>query len=153
MECDNYAYSYWFLFFDIIVKARFIMKGILFFIFLIYLNSSFSRSPAVEPVSGLSIDHVTKPDKVDVQTSGYNWSKVDASLPVAKVDKDLLDSDKNEEISFYVLGTTLALIPMLLFWLFRRKVKEDAYQNNLDNVVQLPQKDEDSDHHDIPKAS
>ena len=130
------------------------MSVTLIFLFLIS-TFSFARSPAVEPVSGLSIDHIEKPKDTSPTSTGYNWSQVDASLSTGLQQKDLINNKTNQEISLYLLIAGLSLVPLVLVMLSRRKwqsAKED--QHNFENVVALPKRnDENKNDDDISKAS
>lgn len=112
------------------------------------------RSPAVEPVSGLSIDKYQegKGTKVkDPNKAGYDWNKTDASQPLGFQDDTLLDNQANNEMSFYVLIASLSVLPLMIFFLYRRRETTTTMERP-DNVVELPKR-HDSDHDDISKAS
>jgi hypothetical protein len=91
------------------------IKNALFCLFFVFSATTFARSPAVEPVTGISIDQYKQVDPSN--DPGFDWNQqnskaVSTSLITTRVpsQNSLIQKTRSQEKS---LGTTLLLIALL----------------------------------------
>lgn len=149
------------------------MKKLLILAIITLPFSSFARKPAVEPVTGISIDHYK--DVPPSEAQGFDW-KQDKSIQnkktktvQAKVDVEKLPEQEISETSNANLTPAIMLLFMLVLpfgiWFFLLG-KLDTPENEVgfqeeedaDNMLAFPSKNkkddsEDDDDFDVPKAS
>lgn len=120
------------------------------FVFFILTSPLFARSPAVEPVQGISIEEYREVDST--QAKGYDFAKYEAH-----------QTRPNSELSF-TTGFFLLVVSALPFvvWFGVMRALPDATPKAPEQGTQKPnlsiingegRKDDDDDHHDLPKAS
>jgi hypothetical protein len=139
---------------------RQIIKFIIFTLFVGLLSPhSFARKPAVEPVSGISIDHYD--DVAPSKAKPYDFNqkktkKLGAAKKTKEVKKTTLKEMKTKKsrTNQVIVILMVFLLPVAV-WLGLMKGIKDLDTEALDNVVDLNSKrtENDDDDIDFPKAS
>jgi hypothetical protein len=133
--------------------------------------SAFARNPAVEPVSGISIDHYN--DVPPSEGQGFDWNNKKQQKSVktkntqSKLDVDRLPQQEITDTTGADLTPAFILFFMLVLpfgiWFFLLGKLEEpevevGFDDEKDNMLAFPSKsnkdeDGDDDDFDIPKAS
>jgi hypothetical protein len=139
---------------------RQISKSLILFLFMILVTSNvFARKPAVEPVTGLSIDQYDDVHPSKAKAYDFNNKKTKKLAPVKapkKVKQTSLEQmkDKKSGINQGLVVLMVFLLPVAV-WLGLMKGIKDFDEEVPNNVVDLNSKSNSSDDDDIdyPKAS
>ncbi len=142
---------------------------LLFFIFITAINLTMARSPAVEPVSGISIDNqkIVSPQKI----KSFNFSKNSdlqngrniATQPIINkransvIKKNLVkDSNSSATIFYQSLIVLIILLLPIIVWAHTYSQLKQQSSKHEDNLHILPKKNSDNESNgdeDLPKAS
>ena len=141
------------------------MKQIIhFFTFTLFLaiasNQSFARKPAVEPVSGISIDQYDDVPPAKANPYDFNQGKTKELAPakrskaVKKTTLDDMKSSKKSRTNQVIVLLMVFLLPVAV-WLGLMKGIKDLDNERPNNIVDLDAKrtSDDDDDIDFPKAS
>ena len=122
-------------------------------------STAFGRKPAVEPVTGLSIDQYDDVHPSKAKAYDFNTNKTKKLAPAKgakKVKQTSIDQmkDKKSKMNQGIVLLMVFLLPVAV-WLGLMKGVKDLDQEVPNNVVDLNSKSKSSDDDDIdyPKAS
>lgn len=150
------------------------MKNLLILALFTLPLSSFARKPAVEPVTGISIDEYK--EVPPSQAQGYNWNKKNTeslkvkenTAPQVKGDVSALpereiSSTTGPNLTPAIVLFFMLILPFGIWYFLLGKLDEPEteigfQEEEEDNTLAFPSKshkkdDEDDDDFDIPKAS
>ena len=138
---------------------------ILLSLFIFSQTSSFARSPAVEPVSGLSIDKYQHTDtkNQNFKKGSYKFSSnKKASQTFEHDSSNLITNPENSTVSTYIFITIAILLPASLWAAVMYGIKDTSPQErrshngdtqNITRIHDRREKENESSDSDIPKAS
>ena len=151
------------------------MKNITILILLILPFTSFARKPAVEPVTGISIDEYK--DVPPSQAKGFNWTnpkKVDSvtneksKFDSSKLPEQVISTAEAPDLTPAIVLFFMTILPFAVWFFLLGKLEEPVhdigYQEDEDfedNTLAFPNKakedskneNDDDDDFDVPKAS
>jgi len=109
-------------------------------IFLTVLTPVFSRSPAVEPVTGLDIDQYQdkKLNAKEVEQSRYNWDSQNQPTRITHPSEGLIKNNSHDLIQNYLLTALIFLIPLSLWPIINKKIKKNETTLNRRNQSEDP---------------
>lgn len=131
---------------------------IFLFLTLLTTSMSFARKPAVQPVSGISIDQYndvppSKATPFDFTQPKNNKKAAPAKKAVKETNLEKMDDVKSTTNKTIVV-LMVCLLPIAV-WLGLMKGVKDMDQDSPSNIVDLDSRrnNNDDDDHNIPKAS
>lgn len=109
------------------------MVVILTTILLNFVTPVFSRSPAVEPVTGLDIEKYQHEGQTQDQAR-YDWVGTSNQQRVSHPSQALLENSSNDLIQNYLLTALMLLLPLSLWPIINKKIKKaEAFENRRRN--------------------
>lgn len=134
-------------------------KLLIIFVFLLFAGIASARAPAVEPITGISIDDQPKIPPSKAKYFDFRNEKPKVTVVKKSTEKGSAPSSGKvgaKEISpFYLIFLIIAL-PFFVRFVLMDDLKKHTGTEELDNVISLDErreKDISDDDYDIPKAS
>jgi len=146
------------------------MKKLIVLVIIALPLTSFARKPAVEPVTGISIDEYK--DVPPSEAQGFNWNQdskntksenVQAKVDVEKLPEQEINITSGPDLTPAMILMFMLVLPFGIWFFLLGKL--DAPENevgfeeqeDIDNMLAFPKKSEkddgDDDDFDVPKAS